>query len=327
MGDDLRDRHAEESEPRTTACSAADIRAFFGVEPDENIDDEHEEAQDAASPAVGTTVQRFRLTAAEPESGSRKSSNVPTKTTTVFVKLNTDHDTTPARCTNGGFSCKSEDQSTCHDSETNRCGTNKTSNFVFTANAGCTNEAFLGDDPGKPRCAEAIRCGADKTSLVTSQTGTPSVQTGARATGERHKSSDNAAFSVSKPLEVNGHKQKSPHEVSAVRDETSRGFAPVPMTHLTGVSHKNSSSESNVGHSRSCTDTNSDCIKDEAIPSPERSDEKKVAQTGVAQIGVLERTQDAGKDLYPMFDEDTSSIDGIEADRDLNEIWTVSVCV
>ena len=316
----------DECQSRPTTCSAADVRAFFAVEPKENIDqDEYNQPPDLVSSVGGTTEKRFRLIGAEPETEGQPNNNAPTKTTTVFVKLNAAHNAPSAQCANDGPSCKSADHGNSNDPETNRRGASKTSHFSFSANAGCINEAFLCDSPNKSHRVETSKYGADKTSWSASESNDANEQ--------RQQSPDNATFPQSKQPGVNQSQRKSPPGISALTgDERLCDFTAAPVTHLVGEKNKNNSPE---GNCQFRTETNSDVLTADTVS--ESSHKTVLAQTGLAQIGVnleyeqrtpeLWRPQDTEKKLYPMFDEDSSSSEGVEADRDLNEIWTVGACV
>ena len=314
-----------EGQSRPTTCSAADVRAFFAVEPKENIDqDEYKQPPDLVSSVGGTTERRFRLTAAEPATDGQRDNNVPTKTTTVFVKLNAAHNAPSVQRANDAPSCQSADDGNSDDPETNRRGASKTSYFSFSANAGCVNEAFLGDSPNKSHRVETSKRGADTTSRSASQS------------DDAHEQRQ-ATFSQSEKPGANQSQRQSPPAIPALtRHERLCDLTAAPATHLVGGNNKNSSPEGNCQFG---TATNSDVLSADTVS--EKSHKTALAQTGLAQIGgnleygqrtpegacVLRRPQDAERTLYPMFDEDSSSSEGVEADRDLNEIWTVGACV
>ena len=330
VSSDNADTGHDECRSQPTACSAADVRAFFAVEPKENIgQDEYKQPPDLVSSVGGTTERRFRLTAAEPATEGQRDNNVPTKTTTVFVQLNAAHNAPSAQCVSDAPSCTSADHGNSDDTETNRRGAIKTSHFLFSANAGCVNEAFLGDSPDKSHHVETSKGWADQTSLSASQSDD--------AHERKQQSPDIATFSQSEQPGANQSQRQSPPGISALtRNERLRDLTTAPVTHLVGGKNKNSSPE---GNCQLRTETNSDVLTADAVS--ERSHQAALAQTGLAQIGVnleygqrtpegareLGRPQDTERTLYPMFDDDSSSSEGVEADRDLNEIWTVGACV
>ena len=320
------DRNTVGSKPQNSVCSAEDVRAFFAVEPNETYDDECEGQANHVTACVGNTVNTFRLHADEPEdSGCKLSNSTTSKTTTVLVKLNAYHRTTPVGCANDAFS--SEDQ---NESEMNSEGVTKTSLFTFTTDSGLT----IKKSPSlKNACisrrAETYKCDPEKTSLVTSHNND----------GEQLQK---VVSSTSNIMEMNRCEQKSSHEPHALlSNEHPYNFPRIAMEKSRGGNHENNQMEGDIilCNSRSRMETNKDGIKvktESPSPSISSHEEEDVSIVGLEQIGIACREQsgddtcifvrkhDCDRDLYPMYDSDFPSSDYDEADRDLNEIWTVS---
>ena len=314
--------------PRNAVCSAEDVRAFFAVEPKETYDDECEGPRNNVTAGVGTTVNTFRLHAEKPrDAGCKLSNGTTSKTTTVLVKLNAHHRTTPEGCANDAFS--GDDQS---ESEMNIGGITKTSFFTFTADSDLAKEAISIRNASSSRRAESQKCDPNTVPVAMSQNKDTT-------TGDRQ---ENVASSASTIMEVNRGEQKSSHEThDLLRNEDPQCFPPTPVEKLSDGNYENNQMESNVilHNSRSYTDTNRDGIKIKTkcfSPSIISHKEDDASIVGLEQIGItyrgepeddaslLLRILDCDKDLYPMYDSDFASSDYAEADRDLNEIWTVS---
>ena len=310
--------------PQNAVCSAEDVRAFFAVEPKETYVDECEGPQNHVTAGVGTTVNTFRLHTEEPgDAGCKLCNGTTSKTTTVLVKLNAHHRTTPEGCANDAFS--GDDHS---ESEINIGGTTKTSFFTFTADSGLTKDSPSIKNAASSRRAESQKCDPNKVPMVTSQNNDTT-------SGDRQ---ENVASLAPTIMEGNRCERKSSHGTHAfLRNEDQYPFPPTQVEKSKGENHENN--QIKLHNFGSYTETNTHGIniqKDSFSPSIISHKEEDVSVVGLEEIGItyrgetendaslLLRTLDCDKDLYPMYDEDAASVDYAEADRDLNEMWTVS---